>query len=233
MSDCTMIVLAAGRGERFGGPLPKQYLPLGGRPLLWHTLSRLHRHAQIGRIIPVIAPAGELFWQQAMHGLLHDLPKVTAPVSGGTERQHSVHQALCTLDLAEDAWVGIHDGARPLVDADLLDRLLMARARGDAIIPALAASDTVKQVDADGWIKATLDRNSICFVQTPQLFRFGWIRQAHRQAAATGFVGTDDASLVERLGRPVVVVPGSARNIKITHPLDRAWAEWLLNEEAS
>ncbi|MBF0461472.1 MAG: 2-C-methyl-D-erythritol 4-phosphate cytidylyltransferase [Magnetococcales bacterium] len=231
MSACTMIVLAAGQGTRFGGPLPKQYLPLCHHPLLWHTLSRLHRHPQVGCIVPVIAPHGEALWQQIMQPLLADLPKVAAPVLGGTERQHSVFQALRSLPLAEDDWVGIHDGARPLVDAAVLDRLLQARTQSDAIIPTLAASDTVKQVDAHGHIIATLDRNSIHLAQTPQLFRFGLIHQAHQQAAATQWLGTDDASLVERLARPVLTVPGSARTIKITQPLDWALAEWLLQEE--
>ncbi len=233
MSNCTMIVLAAGRGERFGGPLPKQYLPLGNRPLLWHTLSRLHHHAQIDKIIPVIAPDGEDLWQRLMQPLLTDLPKVAAPVLGGRQRQHSVFNALRTLALADDAWIGIHDGARPLVDGALLDRLLEARNRGDAIIPALTASDTVKQVDPHGQIVTTLNRDSICFVQTPQLFRFRLIREAHQQAADDHFIGTDDASLVERLSHPVWVVPGGAHNIKITHPVDQTWAAWQLQGEKS
>ncbi|MEO5352519.1 MAG: 2-C-methyl-D-erythritol 4-phosphate cytidylyltransferase [Magnetococcus sp. XQGC-1] len=233
MSECTMVVLAAGRGERFGGTLPKQYLPLHGQPLLWHTLSRLHRHTHITRIVPVISPTGEELWQQILQPLLNTLPKVTPPLLGGTERQYSVFKALLALNLADDAWIGIHDAARPLVDDDLLERLLRAREQGDAIIPTLPASDTVKRVDRHGQVVATLDRTVIHLAQTPQLFRFGQILHAHRQAEADRFIGTDDASLVERLSLPVMVVPGSARNIKITHPLDRAWAEQLLQEEKS
>ncbi|MEO5340482.1 MAG: 2-C-methyl-D-erythritol 4-phosphate cytidylyltransferase [Magnetococcus sp. MYC-9] len=232
LDPCTMIVLAAGRGERLGGPLPKQYLPLRGRPLLWHTLSRLHRHRQIDAIVPVIAPTGEGLWQQILSPLLSDLPKITPPVLGGAERQQSVFMALHTLALAEDAWVGIHDGARPLLEGDLLDRLLDARVHGEAIIPGLMASDTVKQIDR-GEVVATLNRDRILLAQTPQLFRFHQIRYAHQQAAASRFIGTDDASLVERLAQPVRIVAGSARNIKITHPLDWQLAELLLQEEES
>ncbi len=228
---CTMIVLAAGRGERFGGPLPKQYLPLLDRPLLWHTLSRLHRHPQISHIIPVIAPTGERLWQQIMQPLLTHLPKVSPAVIGGTERQHSVFNALRSLKLPENGWVGIHDGARPLVDVELLDRLFAARSRADAIIPTLPVSDTVKQVRADGAVIATLERAGIHRVQTPQLFRFKQILDAHQQAADSRFIGTDDASLLERLALPVVVVPGASYNIKITQPLDYMLAELLLQRE--
>lgn len=232
MSDmCTMIVLAAGRGQRFGGPLPKQYLPLHHRPLLWHTLSRLHQHPQIQTIIPVIAPDGAALWQEMMDPLLIHLPKVAPPVTGGEERQQSVFKALKTLNLPESGWVGIHDGARPLVEAALLDRLLDARKRGDAIIPTLPASDTVKQVHGEGYVLTTLKRETIHLVQTPQLFRFKQILEAHQAAEKSHFIGTDDASLVERLGRRVIVVPGSPHNMKITHPLDQRVAEQLLQEE--
>ncbi|WP_130470361.1 2-C-methyl-D-erythritol 4-phosphate cytidylyltransferase [Candidatus Magnetaquicoccus inordinatus] len=233
MSSCTMIVLAAGRGTRFAGQLPKQYLPLGHAPLLWHTLNRLHPHPCIDRILPVIAPAGEALWQEIMAPLLPQLPKVSLPVAGGTERQHSVFQALQSMHNHDDHWVAIHDGARPLVDLTLLDRLFAARQQCDAIIPALLAADTVKQIDHQQYITATLNRQHICLVQTPQLFRLGVIRHAHQQAARDGFLGTDDASLVERLHRPVLMVPGSPWNIKITYPQDQHWAAWWLQHEES
>lgn len=238
-NDVTIIVLAAGLGQRFGGSLPKQYLPLRHRPILWHTLSRLHHHAQISKIIPVIAPNGEELWQKIMVPLLDQLPKVTTPVEGGDERQHSVFKALVSLNLADDAWVGIHDGARPLVDQGLLERLFQARVRSDAIIPAIPASDTVKHVDPQGHIIETLDRENIRLAQTPQLFRLGLILHAHQQAAKEAFLGTDDASLIERLyatthlSGQIVVVPGSANTIKITRQLDLDLAERLLQEEES
>lgn len=237
--DVTMIVLAAGRGQRFGGSLPKQYLPLRHHPILWHTLSRLHNHAQICKIIPVIAPNGEELWQKIMVPHLDALPKVTTPVEGGEERQHSVFKALLSLNLEDNAWVGIHDGARPLVDQGLLDRLFQARDHSDAIMPAILASDTIKRINPQGYIIETLDRENIRLAQTPQLFRFGWILQAHQHAAKAHFLGTDDASLVERLqgtanlSCPVFVVPGNADMIKITRPLDRDLAEQLLQKEES
>ena len=235
-SGVTMIVLAAGRGRRFGGTLPKQYLPLQSRPILWHSLSRLHQHPKIDTIVPVIAPDGEELWQTIMAPLLAPLPKVTPPVLGGDERQHSVFKALLSLNLPHTAWIGIHDGARPLVEQRVLDHLFQARQQSDAIIPALPASDTIKRIDAHGHILSTLDRETICLAQTPQLFRFGLIFQAHQQAAADGFLGTDDASLVERLNQttgifyPVLVVRGSTKMLKITNPSDQELAEQLLQK---
>ncbi|MBF0098912.1 MAG: 2-C-methyl-D-erythritol 4-phosphate cytidylyltransferase [Magnetococcales bacterium] len=233
MSSCTMIVLAAGRGTRFAGALPKQYLPLGQYPLLWHTLHRIHPHPKIDHILPVIAPTGETLWQQIMGPHLHLLPKVTPPVTGGAQRQESVYRALQTLDLPDEHWVAIHDGARPLIDLPLLDRLLAARDQNDAIIPGLQAADTIKQIDNQSHITATLERQKICLIQTPQLFRLGLIRHAHQQALHDNFLGTDDASLVERLQSPVLLVPGSPWNIKVTYPQDQHWAAWWLQQEES
>lgn len=236
-TDVTMIVLAAGRGQRFGSTRPKQYLPLHNRPILWHTLSRLHQHEQIQEIIPVIAPDGEELWQEVMHPYLKALPKVKQPVAGGKERQHSVFKALLSLNLPEEAWVGIHDGARPMVEQDLLERLFRARDRSDAIIPAIPASDTIKQINPQGRRIKTLDRETIRLAQTPQLFRFGLILHAHKKAEEARFLGTDDASLVEHLHdtvhrpHPIIMVPGSANMIKITHPSDQGMAERLLQEE--
>ena len=238
-SGVTMIVLAAGRGLRFGGTRPKQYLPLQNHPILWHSLNRLHQHPKIDTIVPVIAPDGEELWQTIMTPLLAPLPKVTRPVQGGDERQHSVFKALLSLDLPQTAWVGIHDGARPLIEQAVLERLFQARQQSDAIIPTLPASDTIKHVDAHGHIITTLERATLCLAQTPQLFRFGLILQAHQQAAADGFLGTDDASLVERLNQTtgqfhsVLVVQGSAKMIKITSHLDKELAEQLLQKEVT
>ncbi|MBF0136059.1 MAG: 2-C-methyl-D-erythritol 4-phosphate cytidylyltransferase [Magnetococcus sp. DMHC-1] len=217
---CTMIVVAAGQGKRFGGGLPKQYRPVAERPLLVHTLTHLHAHPLIDRIVPVIAPDGLVLWEKIMRPWLESLPKVAWPVAGGAERQHSVRNGLAALDLAPDAWVGIHDGARPLVLPDLLDRLFQARSLADALLVALPAQDTVKQVSPGQHIMTTLNRQEIWLAQTPQIFRYALVQAAHAQAVASGFIGTDDASLVEHLGVAVRVVSGDVRNIKVTHPHD-------------
>ncbi|MBF0425969.1 MAG: 2-C-methyl-D-erythritol 4-phosphate cytidylyltransferase [Magnetococcales bacterium] len=228
---CSMIVVAAGQGKRFGSTLPKQYRPVSGVPLLVHTLTHLQAHPLINRIVPIIAADGFSLWDAFMSPHLGRLPKVTAPVTGGAERQHSVQRGIEALNLAAEAWIGIHDGARPLVSRTLLDRLFQARDSADALIAALPAQDTIKQVGTDHRITGTLQREEIWLAQTPQIFRYGLIRSALEAAAADGFIGTDDASLVERLGLPVLVVPGDAHNIKVTHPRDEALASLLLAEE--
>ncbi|MBF0154368.1 MAG: 2-C-methyl-D-erythritol 4-phosphate cytidylyltransferase [Magnetococcales bacterium] len=232
LSPCTMLVVAAGQGRRFGGELPKQYRAVAGRPLLLHALAHLHAHPLVERIVPVIAPDGFDLWERYLQPHLDRLPKVTTPVAGGSERQHSVRLGLASLALAADAWVGIHDGARPLVQHDLLDRLLRARTQADALIVALPAHDTVKRVATDHHVVATLNRQEIWLAQTPQIFRYALVRNAHAQAAADGFIGTDDASLVERFGAAVHVVLGDPRNMKVTHPYDETFVTLLLQEEA-
>ncbi|MBF0321477.1 MAG: 2-C-methyl-D-erythritol 4-phosphate cytidylyltransferase [Magnetococcales bacterium] len=231
MAPCTMLVVAAGRGQRFGGVLPKQYREVAGVPLLVHTLTHLHAHPLIDQIVPVISPDGFALWEKILHPYLDRLPKVAFPVAGGRERQHSVRHGLESLTLPPDAWVGIHDGARPWVPRDLLDRLFQARETADALIAALSAHDTVKQVATDHRIGATLNRQEIWLAQTPQIFRYAQILAAHIQAAQEGFIGTDDASLLERQGMPVHVVPGDARTIKVTHPHDEALITFYLRGE--
>ncbi|MBF0296486.1 MAG: 2-C-methyl-D-erythritol 2,4-cyclodiphosphate synthase [Magnetococcales bacterium] len=223
-----MIVVAAGQGRRFGGELPKQYQTLAGRPLLAHTLERLHAHPLVTAILPVIAPDGEPLWREVMGPHLAGWPRLLAPVPGGAERQASVLAGLTRLDVPDDAWVGVHDGARPLVARVLLDRLLQARAGAVAIIPAVPLHDTIKMVDETDHIARTLDRSRLRGIQTPQIFRYGTLLRCHREAKRAGFVGTDDASLLERAGEPVLAVAGDERNLKITHPRDLAQAEaWL------
>ena len=227
---CAMIVPAAGRGQRFGGPGPKQYQPLFDRPLIVHTLTRLHDHPLIHAIVPVIAPDGKEAWQ-ALAPWLDKLPKVTAPAIGGAERQISVINGLKALDAAPDSWVGVHDAARPFPSRALLDRLFQARAEFDAIICALPTHDTVKQVNAEGVIEATLDRQRIWRAQTPQIFRYKALMSLHQEAHRTGFLGTDDASLAERADMRVKVVEGDDLNLKVTRPEDALQLETLLKAE--
>jgi 2-C-methyl-D-erythritol 4-phosphate cytidylyltransferase / 2-C-methyl-D-erythritol 2,4-cyclodiphosphate synthase len=224
----TFLVLAAGVGRRFGGELPKQYQPLSGHPVLWHSIKVLQNHPQVGAIVPVIAPDGQELWQQIMGGEVSNFSKLKPPVLGGAERQLSVANGLASLNLDEKQWVAIHDGARPLLSKALLDRLFIARNRGDALLAAVGASDTIKQVGQDGLVKGTLDRDEIWMAQTPQMFRYGVIMEAHRLAWESGFMGTDDVSILEWLGKPVIAVEGESANIKITKAADLPMAEFLL-----
>ncbi|MBF0612419.1 MAG: 2-C-methyl-D-erythritol 4-phosphate cytidylyltransferase [Magnetococcales bacterium] len=225
-SPCAMLVVAAGRGNRFGDSLPKQYHPLAGQPLLFRTLEALHRHPLVSTIQVVIARDDE-HYHQVITPLLHLLPKVRPPVFGGAERQDSVQKGLDALELPQDHWVGIHDAARPLLSLSLLDRLLAARDGVQALIPALAAQDTIKQSDGSHFIQQTIPRQTIWLAQTPQLFHLGLIRQAH-ETYDRNLPATDDAAMVEKLGFPVLLVEGESQNIKITRRQDLALAEWYL-----
>ncbi|MBF0194321.1 MAG: 2-C-methyl-D-erythritol 4-phosphate cytidylyltransferase [Magnetococcales bacterium] len=224
----TFLVVAAGVGRRFGGELPKQYQTLASHPVLWHSFKVLQNHPQVGAIVPVISPDGQDLWQQIMGGEVGSFSKLKPPVLGGAERQLSVANGLASLNLDENSWVAIHDGARPLLSKAIIDRLYIARSRGDALLAAVQACDTIKQVGQDGLVKNTLDRDEIWMAQTPQMFRFGVIMEAHRLAASSGFMGTDDVSILEWLGKPVIAVAGEPANIKITQASDLPLAEFLL-----
>ncbi len=221
-----VVVPAAGMGRRMGTATSKQFLQLAGRPILTHTLELFLNHTAIDGIILVV-PRAEQDLCRAQ--VLTDLPggKPVRMVPGGAERQDSVRAGLAACAASDDDLVLIHDGVRPLFNARLIDPLLQQAADTGAAIVAVPVKQTVKRV-ASGRVVETPERRCLWLAQTPQAFRFDLICQAHDQALRDGFVGTDDASLVERLGKPVAVVEGDYRNIKITTPEDLVLAEALL-----
>jgi 2-C-methyl-D-erythritol 4-phosphate cytidylyltransferase len=206
----------------------KQYLLLGDKPVLVHALAALEAAERVDTIVLVVGAADtELCWSYVRQ---YRLDKVRAVVSGGKERQDSVYRGL--LALPENIeWVMVHDGVRPFVREHLVEACWQAVREYDAVIPAVAVKDTVKVVDANGYIVSTPDRRSLRAVQTPQAFRLSLLLEAHRQAQSEGFEGTDDAMLVERLGTKVMVVEGDYRNIKLTTPDDLVWARAYLGQE--
>jgi 2-C-methyl-D-erythritol 4-phosphate cytidylyltransferase len=219
----TAIVPAAGAGARMGGPLPKQYLRIRGVPLLVHTVRALARSRSVAAIV-VAAPGPRV---RATEALLRrsGIRKVSAVVAGGAERQESVWLGLHAVP-SGCRWVVVHDAARPFVHPALVDRVLAAARRGAATC-GLPVRETVKRV-RETLVEETLDREGLWLIQTPQAFRREILQEAHDKARRDGYVGTDDAVLVERLGVPVAVVPGSARNLKITTPADLATARrWM------
>jgi 2-C-methyl-D-erythritol 4-phosphate cytidylyltransferase len=219
------LVLAAGRGERLGAPLPKAFVPLAGVPLVVRALAALAAVPEIDLLVPVVPPGARRRFE-CLAVALRGEPKLAAAVEGGALRQDSVRAGLASLP--EDAeWVVIHDAARALVrPADVSRVVAAARCHGAALL-AVPARDTVKQV-RDGRVVATPPRDECWLAQTPQAFRAELLRKALAEADAAGFVGTDDAQLVERLGAPVQVVQGDGCNLKITGPDDLVAAEaWL------
>ena len=215
-----------------GGTL-KQFLLLGGKPVVVHTLEALASVRDLGSITVAVRDheqerAGTLLAQYASA-----LPKglVLAVVGGGETRQRSVQRALDTVACEDEDLVVVHDAVRPLVEPAAIERVLAAARQHGAAILAMPATDTIKQVEriaAGALITATIPRENIVQAQTPQAARAGLLRRAVREAAADGFAGTDEASLLERAGIAVAVVAGSASNLKITQAADLPLAEWYL-----
>ncbi|WP_193370627.1 bifunctional 2-C-methyl-D-erythritol 4-phosphate cytidylyltransferase/2-C-methyl-D-erythritol 2,4-cyclodiphosphate synthase [Pelagibius marinus] len=214
------LIVAAGRGQRFGGSLPKQYASLAGVPLLRHTLQAFAAHPAIGRVRAVIHPDDRDLYDAAAAGL-----NLAEPVAGGASRQESVLRGLESLAERAPARVLIHDGARPFVSAPVVDRVLAALDKVPGAIAALPVVDTLKR-GQDDHIAGTQDRAGLWGAQTPQGFRYAEILAAHR--AAAGEELTDDAAVAERAGIEVALVEGSRENFKVTSQDDLRTAErWL------
>jgi 2-C-methyl-D-erythritol 4-phosphate cytidylyltransferase len=221
------LIVGGGSGSRFGGATPKQYLPLAGVPVLVRTLGVFDRCEGIDEFVLVVPPGDEGLVRESLLAAA-EIRKAVRLCSGGARRQDSVFNGLAFIP-DDDAIVVIHDAVRPLVTCECITACVDAARDQGACIAAVPAWDTLKRVTSAGRIDATLPREDVWLAQTPQAFRAGLIRQAHRAARSQNFPGTDDASLVERQGGLVRVVPGSRRNIKITTPDDMALAEALLD----
>ena len=220
------VIVAAGKGHRMRHDRPKQFLPLAGRPLLLRTLDRFTQVDGIRRAVVVTSAADRAECRALLDA---DGPR-TMPavvVEGGARRQDSVRCGLAALDAACDIVV-IHDAARPFVNVETIAHSIRAAAETGAALVATPARDTLKRVGLDATVSATLSRQDVWLAQTPQTFQVDLIREAHRRAQEQGVTETDDAGLVERLGRPVRVVPGDALNFKITTQDDLVLAEALL-----
>jgi 2-C-methyl-D-erythritol 4-phosphate cytidylyltransferase / 2-C-methyl-D-erythritol 2,4-cyclodiphosphate synthase len=219
------VIVAAGRGERSGGGVPKQYRNIAGEPMIRPTLRAFLQHAGIGLVQPVIGNADAQAFRAAMADMKSDM-KALAPVPGGATRQASVRAGLEALAARSPALVLIHDAARPFLTSDLIDRAIAAGKATGAAVPGIAVADTVKQIDAASMVTETLGRNLLRIVQTPQVFGFDLILQAHRRAAAAGLDSfTDDAALAEWAGQRVSVFEGESGNVKVTTNEDFARAE--------
>jgi len=219
------VVPAAGQGVRMGRK--KQGLMLAGLPVLRWTLDVFEATAGVSGVV-VTVPADDLdSWQRRLAGCR----KVRAVVAGGAERQESVRLGLEAVPV-DVAWVAVHDGVRPCITPELVERVIAEARLHGAAIAALPVIETVKR-GMDGWVKETVERDGLWAVQTPQVFGAAALREAHRRAAAEGVRGTDDAALVERLGHPVRLVPGLPENVKITRPDDLVLAEALLARRAA
>lgn len=226
------LIPAAGMGKRMGASMNKQYLQLGGMPIVAHTLQVFQDSPLIEGII-LVTPEDEIPYCRREVVEKYRLSKVLDVVPGGSERQHSVRNGLHALQdrISSDDIILIHDGVRPFIDESILLQSISLASTGVGALVAVQSKDTIKVVH-DGTVVATPDRSTLWQAQTPQSFRFEQILAAHHQALQEGFLGTDDCSLLERFNGTVKIVNGSYRNIKITTPEDLVLAEAFLSQTA-
>lgn len=230
MAQAAAIIAAAGRGTRFGGPLPKVFVPLAGRPMLEWSLLAYGACERIDDIVLVVAADHvDEAWRIVEEG---GHRSVLTVVAGREERPASVRAGLEALRIADPEIVCVHDGARPLIDAGTIERSINAALAHGAAIAAVPATDTIKQCAADGQIEATPPRCDLYHAQTPQTFRYRLLLEAYERAEREGLDVTDDASLVERTGHAVYVSEGDPDNLKVTTPQDLERAAWLLGRRA-
>ncbi|MGO9340797.1 MAG: 2-C-methyl-D-erythritol 4-phosphate cytidylyltransferase [Terracidiphilus sp.] len=228
-----VILPAAGLGTRMAGPQPKQFLSLNGLPILIHSLRAFAAVERVTTIYVAVRTTEieRVEAQIAEYGLAARV----RVVEGGDNRQESVSHALAALAAEQDDIVLVHDAVRPLIDTATIDRTIDAVIEFGAAIVGLPAVDTIKQVERTAHgalVTSTIPREFVVLAQTPQGFRFGLLQNAFAEATTDGFVGTDEASVVERAGLPVAVVHGSQVNLKITQPGDLELAEFYLSQRA-
>ncbi len=227
------ILPAAGLGTRMAGPQPKQFLALNGLPILIHSLRAFAAVKRVTAIyVAVRKPEIERVQAQIAE---YGFTSRVQVVEGGDNRQQSVSNALAALPAEPDDIVLVHDAVRPLIDVATIDRTIDAVAEFGAAIVGLPAVDTIKQVERTAHgalVTSTIPREFIVLAQTPQGFRYGLLQRAFAEATADGFIGTDEASVVERAGLPVAVVHGSQVNLKITQQGDLELAEFYLRQRA-
>jgi len=221
------IIVSAGKGVRMNDTFRKQYMDLSGLPVLAHSVITFDKCSSIEEIFLVVPEEDIDYCQKEILSLL-ELKKAVHLVPGGFQRQDSVYNGLQAIDKNTDTVV-IHDGVRPFIQADDLMACIQGSKDFGACILGIPASDTLKRVGKSEIIKGTLTRDRIWLAQTPQAFRYDLIIKAHEAAQRDGYIGTDDASLLERLGMDVKIITGSRFNIKITLKEDLAVARALFD----
>jgi 2-C-methyl-D-erythritol 4-phosphate cytidylyltransferase len=221
MSEVTAIIVAAGEGIRFG--FSKQFALLGGKPVLDRCLEKFEAHKKVAAIVLVLKDAGQ------EQEYLKRFGKIVVVAKGGKRRQDSVFSGFSQVDPKKTEIVLVHDGVRSLVSENLIDRVIEAARQAGAAVPAIPVEDTIKLVEGNE-VSRTLERKQLFRVQTPQGFSYPILKEALDKAKQENFYGTDEASLVERIGKKVFVVEGDQKNIKITTPEDLKIAEALLED---
>jgi 2-C-methyl-D-erythritol 4-phosphate cytidylyltransferase len=226
MSKVTVLIPAAGTGKRMGKAQAKQFLALGDKPILAHTLLAFQRASEIDEIIPILAEEDlETCLGQIIEA--YHITKVKTLVVGGKERQDSVANGLHKLE-KDTAIVLVHDGVRPFVTPEMIKETVDHAKKGECVTVGVPIKDTIKEVNDQGIVRHTLDRSRLWAIQTPQAFPVKALKRAYEEASRQHVYGTDDATIIERMGGPVRVLMGSYENIKITTPEDLMLAEEIL-----
>lgn len=227
MPHVTAVIPAAGSGKRMGGNISKQYLEIACKPVIIHTLQVFQNAPFVNEII-LVSPSEDIPYS---HNLIdkYGITKVSAVIEGGTERQFSIKNGLEAIASAADIVI-VHDGVRPFIKMEILEASVNTALQYGAALVAVPVKDTVKKVEK-GSVTETVSRENLWLAQTPQTFTYELIMDAYKKAFLEGIIGTDDASLVEALGREVRIVMGSYDNIKITTPEDLLFAEAILKEQ--
>ena len=222
------VITAAGQGKRFGEGIPKQFMPLQGKPVLLHSVETFSKSDLIGEIVIVVP---ENWVDSVKIDILEKfgVTKVKNVIPGGPERQDSVRNGFYSLSEKPDIVV-VHDGVRPFITLELLEEVIREASDCGGALTALPSSDTIKKSSPDLFVENTVPRESLWFAQTPQAFRYEVLKNAFIRASEDGFTGTDEALLVERTGVKVKIVRGSPYNIKITTPEDFKLGELILKE---
>lgn len=217
-----VIIVAGGKGLRMGADLPKQFLPIGGKPVLMHTLEAFHKADAAMRLILVLPQSQQTYWKSLCETHAFTIPHQVA--DGGETRFHSVKNGLALVD--EAGLVGVHDGVRPFASIEVIRRCYAEAARYKAVVPVIDVVETIRMVQGDD--SQTVDRNLYKLGQTPQVFDVALLKQAYHQSYIPSF--TDDASVVEAYGEKIHLTEGNRENIKITTPFDLKIAETILQK---
>ena len=223
-----VVIVAGGKGLRMGGDVPKQFLLLGGKPVLMRTIERFHAFDAQLQIILVLPPNQQGYWHELCLAHHFKLPYLLA--DGGATRFESVRNGLALIPNDAQGVVAVHDGVRPMVSVKVIERCFAMACKAQAVIPVTPVVETLRQIMPDG-VSQTVNRDAYRLVQTPQTFDLQLLKQAYQQPYSTAF--TDDASVVEALGMQITMVEGNKENIKITTPFDLDVGERLLHSTHS
>ncbi len=225
MSDY-IIIVAGGKGLRMGTDIPKQFLPVAGKPVLMHTIERFHRYSPTLKIILVLPKAQQEYWKTLCKEYCFSIEYMLA--DGGETRFHSVQNGLALIPDDEEGVVGVHDGVRPFPAVSVISKCYETARTAKAVIPVVPVVETLRHIASGENFSTTVPRSEYALVQTPQTFDIQLLKAANRQPYTEMF--TDDASVVEAYGQNITLVEGNRENIKITTPFDLQIAQCILNE---